>query len=87
MANANVYMILKTINQSKTDCTSLVLINPISFLCFGIFYFCPEKLYVHYWYKITVLGGTSLILVLSVNCHYLTWLASFLMHVAGMLDF
>jgi hypothetical protein len=36
--------------------------------------------------KITVLGGTSLILVLFFNCHYLTWAASFLMHVAGKLD-
>ena len=36
--------------------------------------------------KITVLGGTSLILVLFINCHYLTWAASFLRHVAGKLD-
>ena len=54
---------------------------------FWSFYFFPAKYYMYIiGIKITVLGGTSLILVLFVNCHYLTWAASFLMHVAGKLD-
>jgi hypothetical protein len=36
--------------------------------------------------KLQCYGSTSLILVYSVAFHYLTWLASFLRHVAGMVN-